>query len=270
MQPSWRRANTLLPLPMTSIRSLKASSIAANPLLPRSSMPTSRSLQTNLIWRLPRLSGVTPVVCGFMVNEPLGQWRRITIAETRTKKDWARQIQLLLELDYPDAEKVILACDNLNTHVLGAFYATFPPEKARNLLSWLEIHYTPKRGSWLNIAEIELSVLTRQCLGRRIPTLEALRAEIAIWNQKRNQRQKSVDWQFITSDARRKIKRLYQMISENRRRRALGVFAAGTKHLIIPIRFRRGAPFSYPGSLKFPTTYPVSVKNSIICCTSYC
>ena len=132
-----------------------------------------------------------------------------------TKKDWAHQVQHLLEQDYPDAEKVILVCDNLNTHVPGALYETFPPEQARNLLSRLEIHYTPKHGSWLNIAEIELSALTCQCLNRRIPTIEALRAETAAWNRSRNQAQKGVDWQFTTTDARRKLKRLYPMILEN-------------------------------------------------------
>ena len=100
------------------------------------------------------------VVCGFMFTEPLGQWR-VAIAETRTKKDWAHQVQHLLEVDYPDAEKVILVCENLNTHVPGALYETFLPAKARNLLRRLEIHHTPKHGNWLNIAEIELSVLTR-------------------------------------------------------------------------------------------------------------
>jgi hypothetical protein len=126
------------------------------------------------------------VACAFMFIEPLGQWRRITITETRTKKDWARQIQQLLEIDYPNAEKVILVCDNLNTHVRGAFYEMFPPEQVRNLLSRLEIHYTPKHGSWLSIAGFELSVLTCQCLSRRIPTIEALRGETATWDRNRN------------------------------------------------------------------------------------
>jgi len=111
-----------------------------------------------------------------------------------------------LEVDYPDAEKVILVCDNLNTHVRGAFYETIPPETAKCLLSRLEIHHTPKHGSWLNIAEIELSVLTRQCLKRRIPTIEALRTETDAWNRNQNQAQKGVDWQLTTSDARRKLK----------------------------------------------------------------
>ena len=155
------------------------------------------------------------VVCGFMITEPLGQWRRITISERRTKADWAHHMQHLLEVDYSDAEKVILVCDNLNTHVPGAFYETFPPQRARSLLDRLEIHYTPKHGSWLNIAEIELSALTQQCLNRRIPTIEALREETTSWNRQRNLAQKGVDWQFTTSDARVKLKRLYPMILEN-------------------------------------------------------
>lgn len=154
------------------------------------------------------------VVCGFMFTESLGQWRRITISETRTKKDWAHQVQHLLEVDYPDAEKVILVCDNLNTYVPGAFYETFPPERAQTLMSRLEIHYTPKHGSWLSIAEIELSALTRQCLKRRIPTIEALRAETTAWNRQSNQSQKGVDWQFTAEDARVKLKWLYPMILE--------------------------------------------------------
>ncbi|MCC7565892.1 MAG: transposase, partial [Methanomicrobiaceae archaeon] len=105
--------------------------------------------------------------------------------------------------------------DNLKTHVPGAFYETFPPERARALLNRLEIHYTPKHGSWLNIAELELSALKRQCLQRRIPTIEILREETESWNRHRNQAQKGVDWQFTTTDARVKLKRLYPMILEN-------------------------------------------------------
>ncbi len=110
-----------------------------------------------------------------MFTEPLGMWRRITISETRTKKDWAYQMQHLLDVDYPDVEKVILVCNNFNTHVPGAFYETFPPKKAKSLVSRLEIHNTPKHGSWLNIAEIELSAFISQCLRRRAPIMENLR-----------------------------------------------------------------------------------------------
>ena len=148
----------------------------------------------------------------FMFTEPLSGWRKVNIRERRTKIDWAIEIKELLEIDYPDAERVILVCDNLNTHTLGALYTAFKPEKAFQLLKRLEIHYTPKHGSWLNIAEIELSALTRQCLDRRIKNPELLKSETKIWEQKRNENQKSVDWQFTTSDARIKLKRLYPQI----------------------------------------------------------
>lgn len=124
-------------------------------------------------------------------------------------------MQHLLDVDYPDAEKVILVCDNLNTHVPGAFYETFPPEKARSLVNRLEIHNTPKHGSWLNIAEIELSAFTSQCLRRRVPTIEKLETEASAWNRARNKSQKGVDWQFKTEDARVKLKWLYPIILEN-------------------------------------------------------
>ncbi len=113
----------------------------------------------------------------FLFTEPLGNWRRVSVREHRTAVDWAEEIRRLLEEDYPQAEKVILICDQLNTHTVGALYQAFPPEKARALAMRLEIHYTPKHGSWLNVAEIELSVFTRQCLDRRIPDAETLRQE---------------------------------------------------------------------------------------------
>lgn len=148
----------------------------------------------------------------FMFTEPLRGWRKVNVREKRTKIDWATEISELLEIDYPDAEKVILVCDNLNTHTFGALYAAFKPEKAFHLLKRLEIHYSPKHGSWLNIAEIELSALTRQCLDRRVKNLEILRDETKKWEHNRNENQKSVDWQFTTSDARIKLKRLYPQI----------------------------------------------------------
>jgi hypothetical protein len=148
----------------------------------------------------------------FMFTEPLNGWRKVKVREKRTKIDWATEIRELLEIDYPDAEKVTLVCDNLNTHTLGALYAAFKPEDAFRLLKRLEIHYTPKHGSWLNIAEIELSALTRQCLERRIKNLELLKFETKKWENNRNNNQKSVDWQFTTSDARIKLKRLYPQI----------------------------------------------------------
>ena len=148
----------------------------------------------------------------FMFTEPLRGWRKVNVRKQRTKIDWATEIKELLEIDYPDAEKVVLVCDNLNTHTLGALYTAFKPEEAFRLLKRLEIHYTPKHGSWLNIAEIELSALTRQCLDRRIKNFEILKWEMKKWEQNRNENQKSVDWQFTTSDARIKLKRLYPQI----------------------------------------------------------
>ncbi len=148
----------------------------------------------------------------FLFTEPLGHWRRVSVREHRTAVDWAEEIRRLLEEDYPQAEKVILICDQLNTHTVGALYQAFPPEKARALAMRLEIHYTPKHGSWLNVAEIELSVFTRQCLDRRIPDTETLRQEAQAWYQERNDHQKGVDWQFTTANARIRLKRLYPQI----------------------------------------------------------
>ncbi len=118
----------------------------------------------------------------------------------------------MLNEDYPEAEKVILVCDNLNTHKVASFYEAFEPKQARQLAERLEIHYTPKHGSWLNVAEIELSVFTKQCLARRIADIETLRKEAKAWYSDRNAGQKSVDWQFTTQDARIKLKRLYPQI----------------------------------------------------------
>ena len=149
----------------------------------------------------------------FMFTEPLGGWRKVNARERRTKIDWATEIRELLEIDYPDAEKVILVCDNLNTHTIGALYTAFKPEDAFHLLKRLEIHHTPKHGSWLNIAEIELSALTRQCFkGRRIGDLGTVRFETKEWEKTRNSNQISVDWQFTAKDARVKLKRLYPQI----------------------------------------------------------
>ena len=148
----------------------------------------------------------------FMEVEPLGGRRKVKITERRTRIDWAHFIKEMLDERYPKAEKVILVMDNLNTHSIASLYAAFPPEEARRLASRLEIHYTPKHGSWLNIAEIELSVLKRQCLAGRIATIEKMRDEVHQWNIDRNTRQSKVDWQFRTKDARIKLKRLYPNI----------------------------------------------------------
>ena len=145
----------------------------------------------------------------FMFSEPLAGWRHVCAQEHRTKLDWAAQIKELLEVYYPNTAKVRLVMDNLNTHSIGSLYEAYSPDVARSLAQRLEIHYTPKHGSWLNIAEIELSVLTMQCLNRRIGDLHSLRKEISAWEKSRNSAQKSVDWQFSTFNARGKLKHLY-------------------------------------------------------------
>jgi hypothetical protein len=149
----------------------------------------------------------------FMFCEPLWGWREVQVREQRTKVDWAREVARLLDTRYARAQKVILICDNLNTHTKGAFYETFLPERARSYLRRLEFRYTPKHGSWLNIAENELSSLTRQCLkGRRLGDIHLLRSETTAWHQASNAKQRGVDWQFKITDARRKLKSLYPKI----------------------------------------------------------
>lgn len=149
----------------------------------------------------------------FMFCEPLSGWREVRVCEHRTKVDWAREVAQLLDKRYAPAEKVILICDNLNTHTKGAFYEAFPPEQARSYVRRLEFRFTPKHGSWLNIAECELSCLTRQCLtDRRIGELSLLQAEIATWSQRTNAKQRGVDWQFTVEKARVKLRRLYPKI----------------------------------------------------------
>ena len=148
----------------------------------------------------------------FMFYEPFGGNRYVSVTDRRTKVDWAFQIKELLDNHYPDAKKVVLVMDNLNTHSGASLYQAFAPDEARRLLNRLEIHYTPKHGSWLNIAETELSVLSRQCLDRRIESIELLESECHCWNVERNELQKGVDWQFTTADARIKLKRLYPQV----------------------------------------------------------
>ena len=148
----------------------------------------------------------------FMFTEPLGGYRHVSIRKRKTGLDWAYEIKYLLEIRYPEAELIRLVCDNLNTHKTGSLYEAFPPEEARQLAKRLEIHYTPKHGSWLNIAEIELSALTRQCLDRRISDIEILTTETSAWEKRRNEQQKGVNWQFTTSNARIKLKRLYPQL----------------------------------------------------------
>jgi len=149
----------------------------------------------------------------FLFTEPLGSWRYSQAFPRRTKIDWARCIRWLLDEQYPDVEKVVLVMDNLNTHTISSLYEAFSPAEAFRLAQRLEIHYTPKHGSWLNIAEVELAAMAAQCLGqRRIPDLQTMNAELAAWYARRNQSQKGVDWQFTTHDARIKLKRLYPLI----------------------------------------------------------
>ena len=145
----------------------------------------------------------------FVWVEPLRGWRHVDAQRQRTKLDWAHQVERLLTIDYPNADTVVLVMDNLNTHTIGSLYQAFEPEKAFALAQRLEIHYTPKHGSWLNVAEIELSCLTRQCLDRRIGDLETLNAELTAWQEHTNTNQRQVHWQFTTSDARIKLRHLY-------------------------------------------------------------
>lgn len=149
------------------------------------------------------------VVQIFMEVEPLAGKRHVAITERRTRKDWAQQIKQMLDERYPDAVQVRLVMDNLNTHSVASLYETFKPEEARRLAERLDIHFTPKHGSWLNMAEIELSVLKGQCLDRRIPDMASMQTEVATWETNRNNAIKPIDWQFTTSDARIKLKRLY-------------------------------------------------------------
>jgi len=148
----------------------------------------------------------------FMVFEPLEGTRQVEVTERKTNKDFARLIRRLVDEWYPEVEKIVLVLDNLSTHTPAALYEAFEPAEARRLVEKLEWHYTPKHGSWLNVAEMELSVLARQCLDRRIPDLETLRREVAAWVATRNAAVMRVDWQFTTADARVKLKRLYPTI----------------------------------------------------------
>ncbi len=145
----------------------------------------------------------------FVWAEPLAGYRRVDALSRRTRLDWAAQVKHMLIIDYPDAEKVVLVMDNLNTHNIASLYEAFEPAEAFALAQRLEIHHTPKHGSWLNIAEIELSALTRQCLERRISDLDVLNTELNAWQNATNADQRQVDWQFTTHDARIKLRHLY-------------------------------------------------------------
>ena len=148
----------------------------------------------------------------FMVFEPLGGRRHVTVTERRTAVDYARAIRDLVDVRYPEAVTIVLVQDNLNTHKLASLYEAFPPEEARRLIEKLEVHYTPKHGSWLNMAETELGILARQCLDRRLADRLKLTREVAAWEGDRNEMECQIDWQFTTAEARVKLKRLYPVI----------------------------------------------------------
>ncbi len=148
----------------------------------------------------------------FLVSEPLAGQRRVTVTERRTAVDFAHMIRDLVDVQYPDAERLVLVMDNLNTHSAASLYAAFPPAEAHRLAAKLELHQTPKHGSWLNMAEIELSVLARQYLDQRIPEIGELKGGVALWQTRRNQAGTRINWHFTTADARIRLKRLYPTI----------------------------------------------------------
>ena len=145
----------------------------------------------------------------FMFFNPIAGWRRVSNRDHRTRVDWAQEVRQLLDVDYPKARKIKLLCDNLNTHNIASLYEAFPADEAHRLARRLEIYHTPRNGSWLNVAEIELSVLAQQCLDRRIPCVEKLSTELTAWQKERNRTTSKVVWQFTTEDARIKLKHLY-------------------------------------------------------------
>jgi len=150
----------------------------------------------------------------FLTLAPLLGWRKVRVTQQRTADDLAEQLRQLVEEDFPHAERIVLVTDNLNTHTPACLYERFEPAQARSIASKLEWHYTPEHGSWLNIAECELSVLSRQCLDQRISDRALLEAEVAAWEARRNAERVTVDWQFTAADARIKLKRLYPVLKE--------------------------------------------------------
>jgi len=152
------------------------------------------------------------VVNCFLVTEPLRGWRQVRLSDQRTRLDWAACVKELIDSHYPDAERIVLIMDQLNTHSPASLYEAFPPAEAKRLADKLEIHHTPKHGSWLNVAEIELSALQRQCLNRRLGDRAMIEQEVAAWTVTRNNAATTIDWRFTTSDARIKLKRLYPAI----------------------------------------------------------
>lgn len=174
----------------------------------RTPLPTAPGLPARYDYEYVR-HGVCAL---FMVTEPLRGWREVVVSAQRRAVDFAHVIKDLVDVHYPEAEQIVLVMDNLNTHTPAALYEAFPPEEARRLAEKLEIHYTPKHGSWLDMAETELSVLSRQCLDRRIPDQATLEQEVAAWVRTRNAARATIDWRFTTADARIKLKRLYPAI----------------------------------------------------------
>lgn len=150
----------------------------------------------------------------FMFCEPLRGWRHVEVTERRTMQDWAGAVQRLIDVHYPEAKKIRLVLDNLNTHTGASLYATFPPAEAKRILDRLEIHYTPKHASWLNMAEIEIGVMNRQCLNRRIEDIDVMAKEIAAWESQRNQAEAKIHWTFTVESARRKMKKTYPSLQD--------------------------------------------------------
>jgi len=177
----------------------------------RSPIPATKAHPTRVDYEYER-AGTASI---FMFCEPLDGWRQVTVRERRTKVDWAIEVEALLRTRYAKAKRVILVCDNLNTHTKGAFYEAFEPEKARAIVRRLEFRHTPKHGSWLNIAENELSSMTRQCVtGRRFESIEFLQEETKAWQVVSNERKRGVDWQFQVDDARIKLRSLYPKLGD--------------------------------------------------------
>lgn len=145
----------------------------------------------------------------FLVTEPLRGWRHVTVGERRTRLEFAQCIKALVDVQYPEAERIVLVMDQLNIHSTASLYAAFPPAEARRLAARLEIHQTPRHGSWLNMAELELSVLARQCLRQRLPNQAAMPDAVTAWGERRNAAMHTIDWPFTTEDARVKLRRLY-------------------------------------------------------------
>lgn len=150
----------------------------------------------------------------FMFLQPLVGWRHVKVTDRRTKQDFSFCMHDLVEIHFPEAEKIRVVLDNLNTHTPAAFYETFPPEQARRLTKKLEFHYTPEHSSWLNMAEVEISVLTEQCLDRRLGNQEIVAREVAAWETERNNIKATIDWRFTIPNARDKLKRLYPIRDE--------------------------------------------------------